>query len=237
MGQVPNYLIIGDGRVARHFQYYFMLLGLNCTHWHRKLPVQLLEQYIENSTHILVLINDQAIEAFLQIYLMQTRAYRIHFSGSLVSELAYGAHPLMTFSENLYSLTDYQSIPFIVDHDAPPDLLPGLLNQQIRLQKSLKAKYHALCVLSGNFSCLLWQKLFNTFEEEFNIPQSTAYAYLRRQTTNLIDDAKKALTGPLVRSDVLTIEKNLTALHADPFCDVYQSFVSCYQKINSGMTS
>lgn len=236
MRQVPSYLIIGDGRVARHFQHYFKLLELNCIAWHRKQPISLLNQYIENSTHILILINDQAIDTFSQNHLKHSRAHRIHFSGSLVSDHAYGVHPLMTFNHNLYTLAEYHAIPLIIDHDAPDgaELLPGLPNQQIRLNKSFKAKYHALCVLSGNFSCLLWQKLFKSFEQEFQIPKSIAQAYLIRQTQNLIADDENALTGPLVRNDVITIEKNMAALDSDPFQAVYHSFVSCYQKLNEG---
>ena len=144
---------------------------------------------------------------------------------------AHGAHPLMSFSKNLYGFDQYQSIPYILDHDAPAfeSLFPGLPNQHVRLHKSSKAKYHALCVLSGNFSCLLWQKLFSCFEKEFNIPSAIAYPYLLQQTQNLLTDPKSALTGPLVRGDNYTIEKNIAALEQDPFQEVYRSFVACYQ--------
>lgn len=232
MRQVPNYLLIGNGRVARHFQHYFSLLKLSFNTWHRHQSLSQLHQHVEASTHILLLINDSAIDELIDKHFQQTPALRIHFSGSLISHHAFGAHPLMTFGDHLYDLKQYQHIPFVLEEDTPAfaSLLPGLPNHAVRLPKALKAKYHALCVLSGNFSCLLWQKLFASFEREFKLPSSIAYPYLRQQTQNLLNDNHSALTGPLVRDDQATIEKNLSALQADPFQEVYQSFVSCYAK-------
>ncbi len=230
MRQVPQYLLIGNGRVSRHIQHYFTLLNLPFTVWQRSEPHAALMQKLKDATHILILINDQQIENFITTHLSPTEALLIHFSGSLVSTKAHGAHPLMTFNDALYSFDHYQRIPFIIDHDSPSfeNLLPGLPNVHMRLDKSLKAKYHALCVLSGNFSCLLWQKLFTNLEQEFGMPADIAQLYLQQQTQNLITNPKTALTGPLVRGDTLTIKKNLAALEGDPFKEVYESFVKCY---------
>lgn len=234
MKQVPHYLIIGDGRVSRHFQCYFSLLNLSYSVWHRRQAIEILYQNINRATHILILIKDDAINAFCETYLHNIQAYLIHFSGSLVSPYAYGAHPLMTFGAEIYTLNEYITIPFVLDDDTPDftTLLPHLPNQNMKLNKSLKAKYHALCVLGGNFSCLLWQKLFACFEEELNIPASFAHPYLRQQTKNLLTQAKTALTGPLIRRDYITLQNNIAALDNDPFKEVYLSFVECYEKIN-----
>lgn len=233
MRQVPHYLIIGNGRVATHLQHYFALLQLPHSCWHRQQPHSLLNQELSRATHVLLLISDNAIETFIENHLLSFKGIRIHFSGSLVTDKAYGLHPLMTFSRRLYDFKKYQAIPFIIDHDAPPfeDLLPGLSNQHVRLDKVFKAKYHALCVLSGNFSCMLWQKLFNSLENEFNIPASLSHYYLQQQTHNLLTMPQTALTGPLVRGDYLTIDKNIAALENDPFQEVYKSFLVCYQNM------
>lgn len=232
MRQVPQYLLIGNGRVARHFQHYFSLLKLPFTTWHRRESHDKLRLFLSHASHILLLISDDAIEGFIAEHIKNSNSLCIHFSGSLISDHAYGAHPLTTFSEDLYDTDQYHAIPFILDEDAPAFelLLPGLPNQHARLPKSLKAKYHALCVLSGNFSCMLWQKLFSVFETEFHFPPSIAFPYLLQQTKNLISNNKTALTGPLVRNDVNTIEKNIAALHFDPFQEIYKSFISCYQQ-------
>lgn len=233
MRQVPRYLLIGSGRVARHIQHYFTQLNLSFMTWQRNESLTQLQQQINDVTHILLLISDHQIEEFITLHLKNTKALVVHFSGSLVSDKAYGAHPLMTFNQALYSFDHYQRIPFVIDHDAPAfdTLLPGLLNPHVRLDTSLKTKYHALCVLSGNFSCMLWQKLVMSLEQEFNLPADIANLYMQQQAQNLITHPKTALTGPLVRGDTLTIEKNLAALEGDPFKEVYESFVKCYESL------
>jgi hypothetical protein len=235
--QVPHYLLIGNGRVARHFQHYFSQLNLSFTCWNRNESHSNLNMLIEQSTHILLLISDQAIEPFIDQYLTQSQAIHLHFSGSLVTTKAWGTHPLMTFNDSLYAIEQYHQTHFIIDQHAPDfeKLLPGIPNQHVRLPTEMKAKYHALCVLSGNFSSLLWNKLFSSLEKEFNLPASIAHPYLRQQTQNLITHSSAALTGPLTRNDQQTIEKNLLALEKDPFQEIYKSFVNCYQKIKEGM--
>lgn len=235
MRQVPHYLLVGNGRVARHFQHYFSLLGLSFGMWQRNQPTCLLQQQLTLATHVLILITDEQIEKFIAQYLPVAQALLLHFSGSLVSTKAYGAHPLMTFNQDLYSLAQYQAIPFVIDEDAPEfaAILPGLPNTHMRLPKALKAKYHALCVLSGNFSCLLWQKLFHSLEQEFHFPPAMAHLYLQQQTNNLLANPQTAFTGPLIRNDWVTVEKNLTALAGDPFQKVYESFVLCYQQLTA----
>ena len=234
MRQVPHYLIIGNGRVARHFRHYLSLLNLSVSQWNRSESALLLRELLPAATQILLLISDQAIEPFIAEHLRESSAVKVHFSGALASKQAYGAHPLMTFSPGLYTLDKYQSIPFVVDATAPPfaTLLPGLPNSHVPLAPELKAKYHACCVLSGNFSCLLWQKFFATLEGEFHLPAATGYAYLRQQTENLLTDHASAFTGPLARGDQETILKNLKALEGDPFQRIYQSFVDLGPVVN-----
>lgn len=232
MKQVPpHYLLIGNGRVSRHFQHYFSLSNISFSVWHRNFPHAKLNEQLKFCTHILVLISDDWIERFITENLSNTSALCIHFSGSLVTEKAYGAHPLMTFRNELYSQDRYLTMHFVIDQDAPnfEILLPGMLNPHSRLEKKLKEKYHALCVLSGNFSCMLWQKLFSSLENEFNIPQAAAHPFLKQQTQNILDHYQSALTGPLVRDDKKTIRKNLSALDEDSFQKIYQSFVACYE--------
>lgn len=229
----PAYLIIGNGRVASHFAHYISLLGITCQQWWRTLPDSQLQSQLPSATHVLLLISDDAIESFAKNKLIGHPGYHIHFSGSLVSDNLIGVHPLQTFSDDLYELEQYQNISFVLDHDAPDftELFPYFSNQHVRMNKRDKAKYHALCVLSGNFSCMLWEKFFSELENGFNIPRDIAFPYLQQQMLNLTAHAKSVMTGPLVRNDKDTIQINLKALEGDPFASVYSSFVDCYEKI------
>lgn len=230
MRQVPAYLIIGNGRVSRHMQHYFSLSKISFTVWSRQDSISDLQQKIQHAERILILIRDNAIDEFIQSYLLTSNALRIHFSGSLVTSYAYGAHPLMTFADHFYDIDTYKQIPFIVDSDAPSftTLLPGLINPHATLNANLKAKYHALCVLSGNFSCLLWQAFFEKIQHELKLPLEFAQHYLTQQNQNILHDYQNALTGPLSRHDHVTIQKNLQALQGSPLHDLYQSFVDYY---------
>lgn len=231
MRQVPHYLIIGNGRVAKHFRHYFSLSSIGFSTWQRSEDIALLNLKLIKATHVLLLISDSAIEDFAQTYLQHTNAICIHFSGSVISDKVYGAHPLMTFSTELYSLDIYQDIPFIIDANAPDFqmLLPGLANKHARLNTADKNKYHALCVLSGNLSCYVWQKLFAEFENTFHFPSDIAHAYLKQQTQNLLTHPKEALTGPVTRGDQVTIEKNIAALENNSLQLIYKSFIESYQ--------
>lgn len=233
MRQVPtHYLIIGDGRLALHFKHYLTLLNLSFDHWARRFDAEAeqLASKIQNATHVLLLISDRNIEAFIQEHVFLQEQILVHCSGSLYTPLAWGAHPLMTFNTSLYNLAVYQEIPFILDENAPDfaGLLPGLPNIHYRIPNQLKAFYHSLCVMSGNFTCLLWQKFFAELEQKFNLPRSVAFPYLNRIANNLQHLSEAALTGPLVRNDHLTITANLQSLSGDSFKKIYQAFVDIF---------
>lgn len=231
MRQVP-YLIIGDGRLARHFSYYFQALGLPFQQWSRRQDptTQQLKKLAESSERALLLISDNVIEAFIQQHNYLQKLLCIHCSGYLTIDAVVGAHPLMTFTPNLYRLNEYQQIPFVIEQSSHTfsDLFPGLPNPAYFIAKSQKALYHSLCVLSGNFTCILWQKLFREFKQQFGFPATIALPYLARICENVATDPEAALTGPLARGDQKTLAANLKALKGDPFQAVYQAFVDCF---------
>jgi hypothetical protein len=224
--QVPEYLVIGHGRVARHFLHYFSLLDIPAVHWHRGMPAHA----IPDASRTLLLIADRAIDKFCDEFLQGRSGTTVHFSGSLVTDKAVGAHPLMTFGPQLYTLDKYKKIPFVVDEGVArfEELLPGLPNPHVSLPTELKAKYHALCVLSGNFTTILWQKMFSSLKEDLGLPPEIAKMYLQQTVENLLTDPENALTGPLARGDSETVARNLAALKGDPFRKIYQSFIEAY---------
>jgi predicted short-subunit dehydrogenase-like oxidoreductase (DUF2520 family) len=223
-----SYTIIGSGRVARHFSHYLSLLDIPHFKWSRKSSSQKqLEEKVERSTHIVVLISDSAIEEFVRRNKLFSERVTVHFSGSLVTPFAHGAHPLMTFTEKLYPLERYLEMPFIIDEGRLRfhDLLPGLKNRHFRIQPELRPLYHALCVISGNFTTILWDRFFEGLERQLGLPAEAAFPYLDQIAENLKDRSLPALTGPLARKDLSTIRSNLRVLEGDPLQKVYHGFL------------
>ncbi|HSW71212.1 MAG TPA: DUF2520 domain-containing protein [Gammaproteobacteria bacterium] len=231
MRQVPPYLVIGSGRVARHFQCYLSYLGLPFKLWSRQSSIQDLVALSETCSPLLLLISDQAIAKFVDTHPFLKKKKLVHFSGCLSLPDIPSAHPLMCFTSEIYTLQTYQAIPFIISESGPDfsELLPGLSNQAYRISEHLRPYYHALCVLGGNFTALLWQKCFKEFENRFQLPRQILHPYLQQAMQNLLSDSEQALTGPLVRHDQTTLEANLQALKNDAFQKVYQAFVEAYQ--------
>jgi hypothetical protein len=235
MRQVPDpspvpFGVVGNGRLARHVSHYFHLLGLPFRSWSRRSAGVPPPQALAGCGTVLLLIRDDAIGPFADAW-PALRGHRlVHCAGGLRVPGIAAAHPLMAFGDGVYDLSTYRSVPFVLDQDGPPfgDLLPGLPNLSYRVPAEQRAYYHALCVMAGNFTTLLWQKLFDELQARFGIPPSAAHAYLRRVAGNLAADPAGALTGPLARGDTRTLDANLHALAGDPYQAVYAAFVRAH---------
>ena len=220
--QAPPLGIVGDGRLARHFLHYFQLLDLDVRQWSRRGPAIDPAQALAACETVLLLVRDDAIEPFVEQWPALKQKRLVHCSGGLVTSAAACAHPLMAFGEHLYPLETYSSIAFAVDAGHTlPELLPGVPNTFFTVPSADRPYYHALCVLAGNVSTMLWAKLFDEFERRFAMPAAAAHPYLKQITANLVDDHRRALTGPFSRHDAGTIRANLRALEHDPFQAVY----------------
>jgi predicted short-subunit dehydrogenase-like oxidoreductase (DUF2520 family) len=223
--------IVGDGRVARHFLHYLNLLGLDVRTWSRRTSAARPCEALASCDTVLLLIRDDAIVPFIDAWPTLREKRLVHFSGGLVTDAAEAAHPLMTFGHDLYDLATYRTIPFVLDSGGTPfhELLPGLPNPSFTVRAVERPYYHAVCVMAGNFSTMLWLKLFNELEDRFGIPASAAHPYLTQLTANLLADASHALTGPISRGDDRTVAANLKALDGDPFHAVYLAFTRAYE--------
>jgi len=238
----PRYALLGSGRLARHLGHYFRTEGLAVRAWARRPdpdfndldldahpdPEARLEATVVDCGHVLVLFSDRAIAPFIAGHACLRGKTLIHCSGALALEAAHGAHPLMTFAGDLYAPELYRRIPFVTDAEGPgfAALFPGLANPSHTLPRALKPLYHAYCVASGNFTSLLWERVFREFEAELGLPKAVLLPYMERIFANLAA-ADGVATGPLVRRDMATIERNLAALAAagSPLEDVYRAFL------------
>lgn len=228
-----HYGIVGDGRAARHFIHYFSLLKIPFTQWSRGIAKETGStpyMRLKDVDVLLVLISDSAIEPFLRRWPALLQKKTVHFSGSLVSELAFGFHPLMLFGKELYDLKTYGKIPFVSEEEGPSfqEIFPNLPNPHFKISKEQKPYYHALCVLSGNFTSLLWKKSFQEFKSRLGLPEEVLQPYLFKVFENIHRDPVHAPTGPLVRKDYETIQRNLSALAGDNYGQVYESFARIY---------
>ena len=233
MGQIPTYGVIGSGRLAHHLIHYFTCLDLDLITWSRKHNTVVdLQKLAQKADVILVLINDDAIEDFIHTHPFLKEKTLVHCSGRLGTKLAKGVHPLMSFGPDLYDLQTYQQLTFVVDADADfKQLFPAINNRFYPLSNEHKAYYHALCVMGGNFTTILWAKLFQEFEKRLKIPKEAAYPYLDVISHNLKTDYRSALTGPVARGDHKTIEAHLAVLSQDGFLPIYRSFVDMMGEI------
>ncbi len=232
MGQVPHstpYLIIGSGRLSRHLRHYFRLESIPFRHWDRAgaTPV---EEALAGCRSVLLLISDDAIPGFLERHARAHPARWIHCSGSLSSELADCAHPLMLFGDELYDRAVYRAMPFVCERGRRqlPELLPELANPHAAVAPEQKPLYHALCALGGNFTTLLWRKVLDDAEARLGLPRELFHPYLEQVVRNL-ERGDGELTGPLARGDEGTIARNLEALAGDPYRGVYEAFVAAYR--------
>jgi predicted short-subunit dehydrogenase-like oxidoreductase (DUF2520 family) len=242
-----NYAIVGGGRLARHFSHYFQSLEIPHTCWTRDGQCsfnsielsdaeQRLRETVGKADRVLLLVSDNAIGALLKQYPFLHEKRLIHCSGALSFPGIAGAHPLMTFSDDLYELETYRSVPFVVEAGHSfEDLFPGLPNPHFSINVEDKARYHAMCVMAGNFSQVLWQGISERFEQQFDLPAGSLHPYLKRVAGNFIEAPKAALTGPLIRGDQQTIEKNIQSLDGDPLQDLYRAYVHFYQ-VDEGRT-
>lgn len=227
---MQRYLIIGSGRVARHFAHYFQFLGLHFDLWNRQLPLAQLQHHLKKSTHVLLLISDSAIEKFYQEHLVANESPFIclHFSGSLEVPGIESVHPLMTFAQSLYSFEDYKAIPFVFTSRKDfKQLLPGLPNPAFQIKPEQKADYHAHCVLSGNFTTFLWQEM-RACLLKLGLPGDIHIPYMKQIFKNLESNPSEALTGPLARKDLKTVLVNDKALSGQPTRMIYRAFVKAY---------
>jgi hypothetical protein len=208
----PSFLLIGSGRLARHFQFYFSQLGIPFTTWNRHQTESELQNALASKPTVLLAISDQALSGFYSQYLKALHIKTVHFSGALHLEGTFCCHPLMTFGPDLYDLETYCSIHFAVTGvEDVQDVLPFLQNPSFQLRSEDKALYHALCVLSAAGAQSLWSQASRSFEK-LGLPSEALKPYVKQIGLNFAKSGSAALTGPWVRQDFLTIEKNLKAL-------------------------
>lgn len=226
MGQVPVIGMIGTGRVAKHFTSYFNMLDAAVTNWSRR-DQRPLAEALSHCTHLFLAISDDSIEEFYsQNNQFLSSKHLYHFSGARSFAGIVGIHPLMTFAHQVYSKDDYEKMHFVVDDMPTLNDWPFFMfkNSKSYISTENKARYHALCVISGNFAQMMWDKCEKDLKH-LNIPVQGFHHYINQNLKNYLTQTD-SLTGPIARGDIKTVRRNLESLSGDAYADVYRAMVN-----------
>lgn len=222
----PTVLLIGSGKLAQHLNYWFHLFNYPnpLLTWDRHQDPQALRKYILQATHIWMAISDSALTPFYNQYLEGHDKTVVHFSGALHDDRMIAAHPLMSFTGQLYTDEFYKKIQFALTGTTElTTALPYFSNLFFCIKPADKPLYHALCVMAGNFPQILWKEIYR-LAQDYKIPPEAFDLYVQKITQNFVELKDKALTGPLIRKDHVTLEKNEQALAGTHLQPIYQSF-------------
>lgn len=226
-----NVLLIGSGRLSQHLIYWNSLQRspLQIQQWNRKShTIEDLQSLFKKVDLIWLAISDSALVSFFEQHLSGLKVQVVHFSGALHDSRMISAHPLMSFPTELMQAAVYPQIHFaLTGTTSLQQALPGFSNSFSLLDEKHKALYHALCVVAGNFPQLLWNESFQGFQN-LEIPAAAVETYIKQITENFLQLKSKSLTGPLVRKDYITVEKNLAALENSKLKKIYEAFKGAF---------
>lgn len=220
-------LLIGSGRLAKHLFYWNSLLEKpnSVLTWDRSQDPHLLNKFLGQTNLVWLAISDSAIVPFFEKYLIGHDHKVVHFSGALHDPRLISAHPMMTFPLELMSENSYAQIAFgLTGVSHLSEALPNFKNLSFQIRAEDKALYHSLCVVAGNFPQLLWTEAEKKFSE-LHVPEKAFCNYITQVLNNYLTLKEKSLTGPIVRKDLTTIEKNEAALTGSKLKSIYHSFV------------
>lgn len=231
-------LIVGDGKLARHWQHYLSLKSIPYLSWSRKenLPF---EQFVQANkarvAAVYLLISDTALAKFFDEYknLFDASVSWFHASGALSLAGMIDAHPMMSFADELYDLDVYEKIPFTTTAKNIQNLnilLRGLPNKVNQIEVMDKPLYHALCVLGAAGTNVLWSALTNELSK-LGISRDATQQYQDQIFKNLKEYGVKAITGPWVRRDVQTQQLNVESLSALELKNTYVSLKKVYDEL------
>lgn len=239
-------LLIGKSKLACHLHHYFHLLPVHQEFKHkhfenaRDLTNPDLYRKIREVNAIWILTSDQSIESIFHTIRdemlrqgMDPEKYTfIHSSAASEIRGMHTIHPLMTFGPDLYSLEQYEKIPFaIISSDADEISEQFTIpNPRFQIFSAQRALYHAYAVLMSNLPILLWSLGSEEAKKRLGLNTEIFKPILKQTLENFLTHQGSALTGPIARKDTATIEKNMKALGSSPLVEIYQSFLNAFEK-------
>lgn len=240
-------LLVGDGQLAKVLWAQLKAKQV-AKQWSRK-SAQTFPAVIKefDPTHIWIAISDRSLESFANENSAMFKSRTIvHFAGSRPSfssaarkdsAMVFAAHPLTTFAAPIEA-EDFALIPFVLDQDSPPltELMPGFSNPSMRLKPDDRGYYHALCVMAGNFTVMLWEAMNARFDR-MGVSHATLNVFRNQIFENLANAAMSetrtsVLSGPIARGDADTIERHRSELLQRgelPLLKIYDGFLDLHR--------
>lgn len=201
-------------------------------------------ELVNDSNVIFLTVPDREIKSvYDQIKGFDLKGKQIcHCSGALTAKEAfrdiekfgatgYSIHPLFPVSSKLTSYREMSGAFFCLEGEEKGlQEWENLLNPICHVKKidgSCKVKYHAACAIASNLYCAIMQLSLELLAD-CNFSQEEALKALaplvQSNLNHILEDGPvNALTGPVERGDVSTVEKHLTVLESDVDQKLYQN--------------
>lgn len=203
----------------------------------------------QNADIVLLTVADDAIQAVCQ-ELVATQSIKpaaivAHCSGALSSDIlnshvgaVASVHPLQTFPDVAAALPKVAGTYCYCEGDATAlaaltPLIESLQMQPVTIQAKNKALYHAAAVMACNNLVALMEAAL-TLGEAAEIDREVMWPSLKPLIDATLQNigqqgTKAALTGPVARGDIASVQSHLQAMHASPLLD--DTVLASYQAL------
>lgn len=191
---------------------------------------------INDCDTLFLTVNDDALDLVVdELYKLNTKnKILIHTSGSISSDVfkklkddnyCYSLHPIYAFNDKYASYKNISNIYFTIEGSMEKlnEIKELFSNQVYEIKKEDKVLYHASCVMLSNFVCALSYSAENILKD-IGIDNLKIFKPLILNNINNILEvgSVNALTGPVSRCDIKTIESHLRNIPKE-FINLYKS--------------
>jgi hypothetical protein len=236
-GTLKNFLIIGNGQISRHIQFYFNYKTITYSLWTRKDSFSQLIINLKESEYILIATSDKSIKSVfdsIKPFLLEKHRV-IHFSGALYFKEILGIHPLMSFSsETAFRLKDYELIPLVIEKTTDASvkniLKENFNNPILEIEKEMKSLYHSYCSMVSNCLQMLIMQVRESFESKLQLDGLIILPIVKQIVNQSLSKTPGKLSGPLARGDWETVEKQIQSLENDPLQKILLAFIDLYNQ-------
>ena len=161
---------------------------------------------------VILAVPDDAIQAMAQYFPGRC----IHLSGSLNFPDIPCAHPLTSFDGEA---SDWTGSPLALTGEVPDWIVQAFEDLgfcPFELDPEKKALYHAAAVISSGHAATLWLEAARLLQDnEVQLPGAGLWPLVEATVKNIRATGSDGRTGPFVRGDQQTIERDLKSLPED----------------------